>query len=190
MEILKFTKKFWTYICGIYLEENATFSVKLISILINLFHGIGCFLICYGGFLFYIREKNNSDKSQTMLAILQIFSNLILLIIYSITCVRKTKLSNLRLNFQKIVDKRYNDLTAKLYEKAEHRSEMMTKWPFILLCSAYDLTFLILLIILVSISLIQDNINVHTWPNILALRFECKQFFDLNEIFLHVNEFF
>lgn len=175
METFLFAKKFWKYISGVYLPSDCSFAEKTFSILINLFHVLVLGVSIYASFAKYYFEKDNDyvDAIFIMFIILQIFGNFFLSINFVVYCFRKDQLVELTEKFQKAVDKRYNQSTAMIYENAERKSGIVSKWPFVFFFVSYNIVFSALIMALTIISLIRGQVNVFDWPNLSQLRWVC-----------------
>lgn len=167
MNILSFSKIFWEFIGGFYIEKSST----ILSVFINCFHIISLQLFVYGSISNYYYEMDNLDPGQTIYNFLQIFPNIAFIVSYIFYCKRKRNLFNLIEKFQNAVNERYNHLTAHIYENAEQNAEFFSKWPFTFYCVTFDVGFIGATIVYLVLSMIKEEINVHEWPSMLHFRY-------------------
>lgn len=170
MQILRTNKSFWTYISGVYAEKNEKFANRVLSIFLNLFHLFNLCAVVIGSCLKYYVEKDDLNVEHIMLLSHQIFTNSSLTLNFVVYCFRKSSLMILIEKFQKIVNSRYNVISAELYEHAEQKSRMVTIWPFTFYCVSYDGAMLIATTVCWLYSMITGDVNVHKWPNIVQMR--------------------
>lgn len=170
MKILRMCRFCWRFISGIYVPQNSSSnSMILLSYLLN-------FLICFGLFviIFGSIEKmyyEDHDVEQISFIFLQFSINISMLITNLFYITNKSSLIKIIEKFQKLVNARYNEFTSKIYEKAEQRTESVTKWPFIVLSILFDGLFSIVICILLIVTWKNGVVDVRKWPNALLLRF-------------------
>lgn len=169
MEILKTQKLCWKYVTGLYLNENASIRMKLLSSALNFINVFATILVLIGSFIKLYYEELGTDER--IFIFFQFLVNSSSMIIYVCYWFRKTRLMKLCENFQEVVSFRFNQTTAKIYEKTEAKIDTTFTWVFVSYCIAYHAGFVLVTLILLISSMISGQIDVHTWPLQVQLRF-------------------
>lgn len=173
MEILRFSKLFWTYVSGVHLRDSGSRrSADILSLLLNLFHTLSLGTLVGASVAYYYHEWRDLSVAHRMMVILQIIPNSSLLMNFLVYCFRsrKEELAKLVGQFQKIVSERYSTFTAEIYEVAERKSEFISKWPFVFFFVTVNVALAVCTAVFYIIALYQGEMNVHSWPNVLQFR--------------------
>lgn len=170
MRILKFCTFFWMHFAGLYLSEDRNWPSTLKSFGLNVMHMSVLSMLTGGSIAVFYYDMDKMNVNQILFAFLQItgcFSGQIIHVCY---CFRKSELNKLLSVFQRIVDERFNDYTAKIYERAEWVVEMVVKWQIVLTSGSINGSLALATIGFLVFSLIRGEINVHTWPNLVQYK--------------------
>lgn len=170
MEIFQFSKIFWKYFAVIYLPSNAKRSHKLLSASLNAIHIGGLLITVYASSVKFYYEQNGLPIGQMMMIFMQLFINFGVALNYAFYCSRKSRLAELIDQFQRTINKRYNSNTAKIYENAERNAKFFSKWPFIAYIIIFNAMLIIVTAIHLIVSLVQGEMDVNKWPNLIQIR--------------------
>lgn len=166
MEILKFCKTFWANFAGVYASEDPTFLETTKNVLLNLIHSFNMIQYAIGTIILCYSDMAELKVNQLLFAFLQINGTVSAQITFFSVWIRRSRIRQMVNTFQEIVDERYSDLTAEIYKRAEWIVEILVKWQLILSSVSICGGFATLTCVILIISLIQGEMDVHKWPNL------------------------
>lgn len=170
MESFKYSKFFWKYISGLYLNEKEDYLTSVWSVILNVVHITNMIVFFCGSIALVYFDWGNISAVQLLFVFMEISGSFSAGIVYIFHCSRKPKLTESINNIQRVVNERYNRFTAEIYQRAEWKIEMLQKWSFLLMFASICGGFLVSAIGLLIYSMVRGEINVHTWPNLAQLK--------------------
>lgn len=166
LEILKFCKHFWANFAGLYGSKDPTLLETSKNALLNLIHSFNMIQYIIGTIILCYSDMAELEVNQLLFAFLQINGTASAQITYFSIWLRKSEIRRMVNRFQKVVDERYSDATAEIYKRAEWIVEILVKWQLILSGVSICGGFAVLTCVILIISFIQGEMDVHKWPNL------------------------
>lgn len=167
MEVFTLTKKFWIFF-GFYSDENTSstriFCGKLGNLMLSM-----CLLI----FFLSVAMLFTTDKLHSIEdAFHSIFEMVIVAIAmptYIALLLQKKRFIELVIDFQSIVNNRLSPERKFIYEMAERKCEIFTKWPLILGVVTYTIGFPSIIFITWTYQRRFGIVNTSEWFNVFVM---------------------
>lgn len=170
MQVFRLNRIFWK-ICGIQIEcGNHNSFYVIYNIFIKAFTIISLSLLMVFSLLLLIYDEQAQDSFIFTAAILQIVCPISLIGPYVWLISKTNRLHDAFIHLKSIVDKRISIVNEQIYQKAENKSEYVSKWPVLLCLVGYTVFYFTMTVGNLILDLIHGNIDPLSWFNIYYLR--------------------